>query len=69
MATFAKASFDTAIYAASRPRYPKALFELIYKYHQEGPAALPLASQGSYTLKGRPRFDVAVDLGCGTGGS
>ncbi|KAK7062727.1 trans-aconitate methyltransferase 1 [Paramarasmius palmivorus] len=67
MATFAKASFDSAIYAASRPRYPKALFELIYKYHQEGPAALPLASQGSYTLKGRPRFDTAVDLGCGTG--
>lgn len=66
MATFAKTSFDTVIYAASRPTYPKALFELIHKYHQEGSAALPVEGKRP-PLKGRPRFDTAIDLGCGTG--
>lgn len=44
MATFAKKSFDAAVYAASRPTYPKALFQFIFNYHERGSAALPGAS-------------------------
>ncbi|EPQ49742.1 S-adenosyl-L-methionine-dependent methyltransferase, partial [Gloeophyllum trabeum ATCC 11539] len=56
MATFAKASFNASLYAAWRPTYPRQLFEYIFKYH-------------SNKLEGRPspRWDTAVDLGCGTG--
>ncbi|KAK0442114.1 S-adenosyl-L-methionine-dependent methyltransferase [Armillaria borealis] len=50
MATFAKKSFNASVYAASRPTYPKALFDYIFAYHESG-----------------PRWDLAVDLGCGTG--
>ncbi|KAF8838278.1 S-adenosyl-L-methionine-dependent methyltransferase [Paxillus ammoniavirescens] len=52
MATFGKATFDTAIYAASRPTYPRALFEYVFRFHGSTGAA---------------RWVTAVDLGCGTG--
>ncbi|KIK68537.1 hypothetical protein GYMLUDRAFT_237577 [Collybiopsis luxurians FD-317 M1] len=65
MATFAKTSFDAAVYAASRPTYPKALFQFIFNYHEQGPAALPVPS--SQLSLSRPRWNTAVDLGCGTG--
>ncbi|KIM80188.1 hypothetical protein PILCRDRAFT_73389 [Piloderma croceum F 1598] len=52
MATFGKATFDTIVYASSRPTYPKQLFDFIFKYHERQPGS---------------RWDTAVDLGCGTG--
>ena len=52
MATFAKKTFDTARYAAARPTYPRTLYDLILKYH-EGDK--------------RARWNMALDLGCGTG--
>ncbi|KAF5310041.1 hypothetical protein D9619_010280 [Psilocybe cf. subviscida] len=52
MATFAKSTFNAASYAASRPTYPVELFEYIFDYHKRGPA---------------PRWERAVDVGCGTG--
>ncbi|KAE9398369.1 S-adenosyl-L-methionine-dependent methyltransferase [Gymnopus androsaceus JB14] len=61
MATFAQTSFNAAVYSASRPTYPKALFQYVFDYHEKGPATLPADSP----LK--PRWDLAVDLGCGTG--
>ncbi|KAJ4469199.1 S-adenosyl-L-methionine-dependent methyltransferase [Lentinula aciculospora] len=70
MSTFAKSSFNAAVYAASRPTYPKALFQLIFNYHEKGAAALPdtsnITSTGSNSSL-RPRWNTAVDLGCGTG--
>ncbi|KAF9261651.1 S-adenosyl-L-methionine-dependent methyltransferase [Marasmius fiardii PR-910] len=65
MATFAKATFDASVYTASRPTYPKALFDLIFKYHLDA-TALPIKSSQTRP-KGRARFDTAIDLGCGTG--
>ncbi|KAJ3899113.1 S-adenosyl-L-methionine-dependent methyltransferase [Lentinula edodes] len=73
MSTFAKSSFDAAVYAASRPTYPKALFQLIFNYHEKGAAAFPGNSSASTTNQGpqsstlRPRWNTAIDLGCGTG--
>jgi len=61
MATFAQTSFNAAVYSASRPTYPKALFQYIFNYHEKGSATLPVDSP----LK--PRWNLAVDLGCGTG--
>lgn len=52
MATFAKSSFDSAIYATFRPTYPKSLFDFIFRYHERNNSA---------------RWNRAVDLGCGTG--
>jgi SAM-dependent methyltransferase len=52
MAAFAKATFDTAIYAAFRPTYPRQLFDFIFRYHERSQNA---------------RWDTAVDVGCGTG--
>ncbi|KAA1472724.1 S-adenosyl-L-methionine-dependent methyltransferase [Dentipellis sp. KUC8613] len=52
MATFSKATFNTARYAAARPTYPRQLFDFVFKYHERTRAA---------------RWDTAVDLGCGTG--
>ncbi|KAG1796066.1 S-adenosyl-L-methionine-dependent methyltransferase [Suillus plorans] len=52
MATFANSSFDTSIYATSRPTYPRSLFDFIFQYHERNKGA---------------RWDRAVDLGCGTG--
>ncbi|KAG7095001.1 hypothetical protein E1B28_005795 [Marasmius oreades] len=66
MATFAKTTFDASVYAASRPTYPKALFELIFNYHQNV-TSLPTKSLPQIAPQGRARFDTAVDLGCGTG--
>jgi len=54
MATFGKATFDTAVYASFRPTYPKQLFDFIFRYHE--------GQRGA-------RWDTAVDLGCGTGTS
>ncbi|KAF8555275.1 S-adenosyl-L-methionine-dependent methyltransferase [Imleria badia] len=52
MATFGKATFNALSYAASRPTYPRALFDYVFRFHG--------ASGGG-------RWDRAVDLGCGTG--
>ncbi|KAG6828370.1 hypothetical protein H0H92_008212 [Tricholoma furcatifolium] len=52
MATFAKKAFNAAVYSSFRPTYPKKLFQDIYEYHRG---------------TGRASWDVAVDLGCGTG--
>lgn len=52
MATFAKTSFNTAIYATFRPTYPRQLFDFIFQHHERTHGA---------------RWDTAVDLGCGTG--
>ncbi|KAG9309712.1 S-adenosyl-L-methionine-dependent methyltransferase [Chiua virens] len=52
MATFGKATFNSISYAASRPTYPRALFDHVFRYH--GAVA-------------HARWDMAVDLGCGTG--
>ncbi|KAJ7654386.1 hypothetical protein DFH06DRAFT_513091 [Mycena polygramma] len=57
MATFAKRTFDAARYAASRPTYPRSLFESILTYHKQS-----LNMPGSAA-----RWDHALDLGCGTG--
>lgn len=52
MATYAKASYNAAKYAANRPTYPRQLFEFVFRYHERGTKA---------------RFDTAIDLGCGPG--
>ncbi|KAG6840015.1 hypothetical protein C0991_009571 [Blastosporella zonata] len=52
MATFAKKAFNASVYSSFRPTYPKKLFQEVYEYHQ----ATETTS-----------WDVAVDLGCGTG--
>ncbi|KAJ3731321.1 S-adenosyl-L-methionine-dependent methyltransferase [Lentinula guzmanii] len=69
MSTFAKSSFNAAVYAASRPTYPKPLFQLILDYHQQGAPALPgnNSTNDTSTSTLRPRWNTAVDLGCGTG--
>ncbi|THU85969.1 hypothetical protein K435DRAFT_783066 [Dendrothele bispora CBS 962.96] len=75
MATFAKSTFDTSVYAASRPTYPKALFQFIFNYHQIGIEAFPpkLKAAASQEFQERfrsgptPGWGTAVDLGCGTG--
>ena len=54
MATFAKRTFDSARYALFRPTYPRQLFELVFTYHEQTRGA---------------RWNLAVDLGCGTGSS
>lgn len=52
MATFAKPTFDSAQYSLFRPTYPRQLFDAAFKYHERTRGA---------------RWDLAVDLGCGTG--
>ncbi|KAF9653548.1 S-adenosyl-L-methionine-dependent methyltransferase [Thelephora ganbajun] len=52
MATFTKATFDSARYALFRPTYPRQLFDAAFRYHEQTRGA---------------RWDLAVDLGCGTG--
>jgi len=52
MATFGKPTFNAAIYSSFRPSYPKALFLEIFEYHRNSKHA---------------KWDLAVDLGCGTG--
>lgn len=51
MATFAKKSFNAAIYSSFRPTYPIQLFKEIFDFHRLGNAS----------------WNTAVDLGCGTG--
>ena len=53
MTTFAKKTFDAAVYSFFRPTYPKQLFSVIFDYHR--------------TKSDDASWDVAVDLGCGTG--
>lgn len=77
MATFAKTSFNAAVYSASRPTYPKALFQFIFNYHEKGSAALPIpaatstgestSNSQSSNSQAKTRWNLAVDLGCGTG--
>lgn len=52
MATFSKATFNSARYASIRPTYPRQLYDFVFKYHERGQKA---------------RWGTAVDLGCGTG--
>ncbi|KIP09388.1 hypothetical protein PHLGIDRAFT_116482 [Phlebiopsis gigantea 11061_1 CR5-6] len=52
MATYAKASYNAAKYAANRPTYPPQLFDLLFRYHERG---------------ANVRFNTAVDIGCGPG--
>ncbi|EMD36616.1 hypothetical protein CERSUDRAFT_84797 [Gelatoporia subvermispora B] len=52
MATYTKATYDAAKYAAARPTYPRQLFDFVFQYHGRAPGA---------------RWEQAVDLGCGTG--
>jgi trans-aconitate 3-methyltransferase len=54
MSTFAKSTFNASVYSASRPTYPLKLFEYIFSFH----------GQASNT---KPRWERAIDLGCGTG--
>ncbi|KAG5637411.1 hypothetical protein H0H81_004669 [Sphagnurus paluster] len=51
MATFSKRAFNASVYSSFRPTYPKKLFQEIFDYHRSEKAA----------------WEVAVDLGCGTG--
>ncbi|GAA6063340.1 hypothetical protein JCM10212_003926 [Sporobolomyces blumeae] len=53
MATFSKATFDAAKYAAARPHYPRELYAHVLEY-----AAVPKRSQTRTAL---------LDLGCGPG--
>ncbi|KAH0828843.1 hypothetical protein J3R83DRAFT_3313 [Lanmaoa asiatica] len=53
MATFGKSTFNAVSYAASRPTYPHALFDYVFRFHSASGVAA--------------RWDTAVDLGCGTG--
>ncbi|KAJ7066564.1 hypothetical protein C8F01DRAFT_707206 [Mycena amicta] len=57
MATFAKNTFNAAMYALARPTYPRSLFDSVLAYHEQS-----LALPGAKT-----RWTHAVDLGCGTG--
>jgi len=56
MSTFAKPTFNASVYSASRPTYPLKLFEFIFPFHGQA---------GSSNIK--PRWERAVDIGCGTG--
>jgi len=55
MATFAKSTFNPAIYALARPTYPAELFDYVFAFHRQGSRLHPA------------RWERAVDLGCGTG--
>ncbi|KAH8110949.1 S-adenosyl-L-methionine-dependent methyltransferase [Phellopilus nigrolimitatus] len=63
MATFSKATFNTAKYAAARPTYPRQLFDFVFRYHEQGSSSV----RGRGESTGKARWDAAVDLGCGTG--
>lgn len=79
MATFAKSTFNVAVYAACRPTYPPVLFEHIFAYHRQGDGGsglkgVPLklnslngTSAAPSPCVPQPRWEHAVDLGCGTG--
>jgi hypothetical protein len=69
MATFAKKTFNASVYAACRPTYPPELYETIFRYHHTG--ALPQKGDDKQhrdpKLHVTGRYNLAVDLGCGTG--
>jgi trans-aconitate 3-methyltransferase len=44
--------YDSNLYDQNRPRYPQALFDKVYEFHR---------------LNSHATFELAVDLGCGTG--
>ena|ERR1700761_2957539 len=52
MTTFAKSTFNAARYATARSIYPQQLYDAVYEYHGQSPNA---------------RWEIAVDIGCGTG--
>lgn len=66
MATFANAGFNTVLYAAARPTYPRQLFDLIFRFHEFGSSVVSGSNTG-INESGRAKYNVAVDLGCGTG--
>ncbi|KAJ7771208.1 S-adenosyl-L-methionine-dependent methyltransferase [Mycena olivaceomarginata] len=55
MATFAKSSYDSGSYAASRPTYPRLLYDVVMRFHSEG-----------QHNEGSDRWHRAVDLGQAT---
>ena len=70
MATFAKATFKGANYSVARPTYPKQLFDLVFRYHEHGTLGTSTSSQlgaPEQLLAAKARWELAVDLGCGTG--
>jgi len=70
MATFSSTSFDTNKYAEARPTYPLALFDFIFEYHECGPDLVVDGKSAAETVSGiskAARWQLAVDLGCGTG--
>ncbi|KAI6044362.1 S-adenosyl-L-methionine-dependent methyltransferase [Pisolithus marmoratus] len=58
MATFSKTTFDALSYASFRPTYPRSLYNYIFDFHRGR-----LDQRSSQC----PRWEQAVDLGCGTG--
>jgi hypothetical protein len=62
MSAFAKATFNAATYATSRPTYPPKLFEHIFNYYVRG-------NNGQSQQDGAKDvgWERAVDVGCGTG--
>ncbi|KAJ7623185.1 S-adenosyl-L-methionine-dependent methyltransferase [Roridomyces roridus] len=57
MSAFAKGAFNAAKYAASRPTYPRAVFDSVLAYHAESLRKPGVTAQ----------WKKALDLGCGTG--
>ncbi|KAG0223326.1 hypothetical protein BGW42_005980 [Actinomortierella wolfii] len=51
MATFSSKTFNSALYQSFRPVYNRNFFKMVYDYHAQG----------------RGKFDLAVDVGTGTG--
>lgn len=45
MATYSRAAYDAARYAAARPTYPRVLTDLVSAYHARGPAAVDPLTQ------------------------
>lgn len=69
MATFAKPVFNAVSYAAYRPTYPRALYDFVYAYHENTARASDGPGSSSAAAVVAPSWDVALDLGCGTGES
>ena len=70
MATFAKATFKGKNYSVARPTYPKQLFDLVFRYHEHGTLGALASGQSGAPERlraAKARWDLAVDLGCGTG--
>lgn len=67
MATFAKPAFNAVSYAAYRPTYPRALYDFVYAYHEKTVSASDGPGLSSAAAVAAPSWDMALDLGCGTG--